>query len=343
VSAGASDSPLVPLAINGAYGGFFTHLSVFNGGSSAVTATVTFYNADGSPAPSPSVKTLNLASHTTTVLDQSNVISQLPNNFNGWAQITAPTGSQLVAQILEQNPNTHFVAIASGISTTQDTVYAPAIFNKAFGSFTTGANVINPSNTPITVTISYFSSDGTGYSAPAFALNPHQVAPIYHGSQSGVGVPIGGLPSGFSGSALVVANYPNKLAMVVNENGGLTANGTAESGVYNAALNGSDVLGLPVMANGGFGYTTGTTIENIDTALVNVFIQYYNLDGTKQGPVQQVMIPGHGSVALYQGAAGLPPNFYGTALVFSSQLKSLIATTNAISSSFFYTFTEGGE
>jgi hypothetical protein len=346
----------VPLALNGALNGFVTQLNLFNAAALTTTATINFYNSDGSAAPAASSQTITLGPRQTFILDQSSTTSNsnLPLGFNGWAQINGTAGSSLVAQVLEQNPYTHFVAIANASSWLTPTTlpaqlsyYMPAVFDDAYGSFTTGANIINPSSVPLTVSITYYKQDGTALVAAPFALASRSIQPIYHGSTTnGNGLPSGGLPTGFAGAAVVTVTGPNgayPLTIVCNEGGGFTSSGVAESGVYSAAASGSSSLGLPVMANNGFGYTTGTTILNVSSTAVSASLQYYDTSGSPQGNVQTFSVAPYASHIFFQGAAGiLPAGFYGTAVITQNTgtANALMATTNAVSTTFFYTFSE---
>jgi kumamolisin len=342
VSNSAASSLLAPLTLTDAYGGFTTQLNIFNVGGSAAQVTVTFFNADGSAAPSNSTQILTVLPHTTQTLDQATPISNLPDGFNGWAQITGSSGSQLVVQLLEQNPYTHFVAIANAATTPAPNLYAAAIFNQAFGNFVTGANILNPGNSPILATVTYYASDGQAFSSSQFSIAAHAIQAIYQGATgNNPGLPSGGLPVGFYGSASV--NIVNGAAlMLVNEAGGLTASGSARSGIYAALASGGSLVGLPVLANNGFGYITGSTIVNNSIDLIGATLQYYNTDGIPQGNLQTLSLAPHASLFIFQGASGLPPNFFGTAIITQTTgtAHSLLATVNAQSGSFFYTYTE---
>jgi hypothetical protein len=187
VREGAATSSLAaPLAINNALGGFQTQLRVFNAGTSTSNVTIRFFDQQGIAQPG-ATQNLNIAPYTSQTLDQTAASSGLANGFYGWAQITSTVGSTLIAQVLEQNPTTHFVAIASGQAYSSSAVanpnspslvYAPAMFREAFGGFTTGANLLNPGATPLIVTISYYRNDGVAYPTPAFSLAPHSIAPF---------------------------------------------------------------------------------------------------------------------------------------------------------------------
>jgi hypothetical protein len=346
VGAGASNNLIAPVAIRGGLVDFTTQLTIFNTGSSSASGTIKFYDQGGNHIAAAD-KSFTLATQTTTSFDQSSDTS-LGNNFYGWAQISSPAGSQLVAQVLEQRPSVHFVAVVNAQSTPQTTLYDPAIFNQAFGPFVTGANLVNPNPTPVTVSINYYRNDGTTYAASPFTIPANGVVGIYHAGTSGAGLPDGGLPAGTSGwygAAQVNVSGINGVVMFVNEQGGTTGNGNDQSGTYGAAVSGATSVGLPVMANGAFGgYVTGSTIENTTNSNVGGTIQYFDLNGTAVGTAKTFSVGPHASFPLYQGGTdqGLSAGFYGTAVIMvtSGPTSSILTTTNAQSNEFFYSYTE---
>jgi hypothetical protein len=90
------------------------------------------------------------------------------------------------------------------------------------------------------------------------------------------------------------------------------------------------------------GFTSGFTIFNTASNAVSGIIQYYSLDGTAQANPQNFTVNPQASYSIYQGAAGLPTGFYGTAVinVTNGPPNSLIVSTNMESANFFYTFSE---
>lgn len=342
VTAGGSSSLIAPFAINGDYG-FTTQLTVYNGSSSAANSVqVQFYDKNGQLQSGATQTIRTLAAHTAVTFDQSSN-SNLPANFDGWAQITG--GSSLVAQVLEQNAASRFVAVVNAQAQAHTTLYAPAVFKGAFGGFGTGANIINPNGNAVTVSITYYDANGNALKANDFTVNAHSVQQIYHPSTSGgAGLPGNGLPAGYAGAAVVTSNGGG-IVMSVNEAGGSTAAGNSRSGVYLASSSGNGTLGLPVIANNGSGgFTTGLTLLNTSGNSVSGTIQYYNLDGSTALGNQGFTIPAHGSYVVYHGSLqGLSNGFYGVAFVTENGGGSdLIATTNAQSSSFFYSYSQPG-
>ncbi len=336
VNQGANSNLIAPLAINN-NNNFVTQITVFNGGTVTTTATLTYYDQSGA---SPANQVLTVGPRQSATADQTNVTG-LTTGFYGWAAISSTVGSQLVAQVLEQRPDIKFVAIANAQPAPQTTLYAPAIFNNAYGGFFTGANIVNPASTPVTVSISYYDLGGTRFAATPFVLVGRGVQQVFQGSGTGNGIPAGGLPANFVGAA-VITSTGGGVNMVVNEVKPVLSG--SQSGVYAAASSGSSNLGLPVIAKNGFGYTTGTTVFNASPISATFTLTYYKLDGTAlTTPAPHIItVAAHASVGVYQGD-DLLSDFYGTAvLVQTSGGSTLIDTTNAINGSagLFYTYTE---
>jgi hypothetical protein len=345
VGSGSSSQLIAPLAFHDAYGDFSTLLTVFNGASTATTVTVQFYDNTGNMQEA-ATQTFSLAALSGQSLDQSLASSNLPSGFNGWAKITGPNGSQLVAQVLEQSPSQKFVALVAAQAQSQPRLYAPAIFKGAFG-FNTGANIVNPASQAVSVTVTYYDDSGVAVPTQPFTLNANSVQGIFQGSDStGWGLPDGsGLPAGFTGAAIVTATSSGVI-MVVNESGGVSSTGTSLSGTYASSPSGSSSVSLPVMANGGFGYTTGATIFNTNSSPISGTLQYYDTNGNPVGAAQTFSIGPWASQLAYQGTPNLlPTGFYGTAVITqttsnTSDLDSgLIVTTNALSG-LFYSYVE---
>jgi len=336
VNQGANSNLVAPLAINN-NNNFVTQITVFNGGTVTTTATLTYYDQSGT---SPANQVLTIGPRQSAIADQTNV-SGLALGFYGWAAISSTVGSQLVAQVLEQRPDIKFVAIANAQPAPQTTLYAPAVFNNAYGGFFTGANIVNPNSTPVTVSISYYDLGGTRFTATPFVLVGRGVQQVFQGGTVGNGIPAGGLPANFTGAA-VITSTSGGVNMVVNEFKQVATG--SQSGVYAAASGGSNNLGLPVIAKNGFGYTTGTTVFNASNISATFTLTYYNVNGTAltTPAPRSITVVAYASVGVYQGD-DLGSDFYGTAvLTQTSGGSTLIDTTNAINSSagLFYTYTE---
>lgn len=337
---------VAPLVSRQAYGGFSTVLYLMNAGRQPTSIKVTYYAPDGSVVKT---QTVNLAAHGSGSLDQSDAVLNLPNEFIGWAALDAGANGSICAQVLESNPILGFTAtfgtvaapfvnpntaqtssVGSHTSGAGTTLYAPAIFNGAYGSFYTGMTLVNANAAPANVSVNYYDpSQGNIILTQKFSLNAYAVRPIFHGD------PNLGLPAHFYGSATISSDQP--LAGVVNENGG-----GATSGTYNLLTAGGQRIYLPVLANGAYGgYVSGLTILNLTAAPITFSLQYYDSQGNNVGVVRRYSLAAHGSQPVYQkgDSEQLPPGFFGTAQVLVDAPGSVAVTTNVANSQFFYTYT----
>jgi hypothetical protein len=362
--ANANATLVVPLAINNAEGGFETQLNIANVTANTGNVKVTFYDQQGDLLPA-ATKILALYPHTLQTLDQTAFDSYLPTGFYGWAKVEGGVGLQLVGQVLEQRPSTRFVAFATMqpliSQNTTPTLVAGAIFNQAFGDFVSGANLINPNPNPVQVSLTYYDNLGKAYIVPVFNLVGNAVLPIYHGAKvnastasQNLGLPVNGLPVGFYGSALVSSSGGAlPLVMVVNEASSSASNSAAvRSGTYVASslsqnnqndIKGIKNIGLPIVANQGQGYISGLVVVNTGEQTTNASISYYDPAGILVGQSQSFIIPAHASLPIYQGAAGLPENFYGQAVITQTDgaaTNNLIAVANVQAADLFFTYNE---
>lgn len=326
VSATTSSTLYDPIALNGQYG-FTTAITVFNAGSSANSGTINFYDESGNLV-SGAAQSFNLAAHAAQTFNQSAANSGL-NGQHSYSAKIAGSGTGLTAQVIEFGP-ANFVASFNSVpqSQLQTKVYAPAVFNGAFGSFVTGMALANPNGSPANVTLSYFDANGGPVTQQNLTIPANGVSGVYQPF-------VNGLSSGFNGSATITSSQP--LAVTVNERAGGSVAGT-----YVALTGGSQNIGLPVMAGGAFGFTTGTTILNVSSSTASVTLTYLDGNGNTVGTQAKSVAP-NASFQLFQGDVGqvLPPGFFGTAIVSSSVPDSLMATTNALNSNgLFYTYTD---
>ena len=316
---------VAPLMLRRAFGGFSTDLYLLNTADQATNIKVSYYSADGSL-----IKTQNasLAAHASASLDQTDAILALPNSFAGWATLDAGTNSSIAAQVLESNPGMRFTATFGAVAApytspvttgTSTTLYAPAIFNGAFGSFYSGMNLVNPNGATAQVTVAYYDpTSGSAIATQKFTIGAYASQSIYHGD------PAVGLPARFFGSALITSDQP--LSGVVNENGG-----GSDSGTYTLLSSGGQQVNLPVVANGAYGgYISGLPVLNLTDRAVAFTLQYYDGQGNATGTPHRYSLSPHGSQPIYQGAIteALPNGFFGTCLLSADTPSSLAVTTN---------------
>jgi hypothetical protein len=313
-----------PVALNNTQGGFNTIITVYNAGTSPNSGNIQYYDQDGNL--SPYSDSFTLAPHTGTAFAQ-NGNSQLASDkaYQAIISTNGNANNQVTALITEYNQNTNFLATFQATNrVNSSTLYVPTAYNKAFGSYSTGMALANPNARPVTVTIAY--ADGNG-----FLNGIQQIIIPSHGLGFSY-LPATILPTGFTGSGFIFATDP--LVVTVNEAG------AGGSGTYIAPDSGSQLVGLPAVANQFAGFVTGATILNITPNPVQVSVQYVNPDGTAASAINQYTIQPAASVLAYQGAASLPTGFFGTLLISSNAPGSIVATVNASAPGLFYTYTE---
>lgn len=326
VSPATASTLYSPLAYNGEYG-FTTSFVVFNAGNTASTGTIQFYDEDGNLV-SAATQNFNIPAHASQTFNQAGTNSGLNATTSYWAKITSSNSTdKLAGQIIEFGPS-NFVATFNAIVPSQvsGNLYAPATFNGNFG-FVTGMAIANPNTATTIGNIVYYDKDGNQLFSEPFSILANGSIGVY---QPGVT----NLPKNVT-SAAVVANQP--LIMTVNERGSGTISGT-----YVGLANGSTSVPLPVLANGAFGFTTGTTILNTSNSSAHLTFTYLTQAGSQIGTTQTVTLNAHASYQVFQGdpAQNLGSNYFGTALLSSDQ--PLLVTTNALNTSngLFYTYTE---
>jgi len=89
---------------------------------------------------------------------------------------------------------------------------------------------------------------------------------------------------------------------------------------YNAVLQGSTKLYAPQVTANYYGFSSGITLQNPNSAQVNATIYYYRSGETTPVVTQTVTIPANSAKPIYlPSVAGMPANFNGTAVIEASQ------------------------
>lgn len=313
-----------PVALNGAFGGFTTTVTLYNTGSVTTTGSINYFDQNGNAATGATAN-FTLAPHQVTTVSQNN--PALSASVSYFGVISSTSGSQLAAIVTESNTRANFLATFQATPNLAKTLYVPTAFKSAFGSFNTGFALANPNSTAVTATISYVDdASGTVSGTETLSIPANGEASSYTPA-------VTGLPSSFVGSAIITST--GAIIATVNEQG------AAGSGTYLAVGSPAQTVGLPAVANGAFGsFVSGATLFNVTSAPIQVAVSYYNSDGTVQGPTTIYTVPAKSSVLAYQGGSSLPNGFFGTVVATSDTPNSLVATVNMAAPGIFYTYTE---
>jgi hypothetical protein len=88
---------------------------------------------------------------------------------------------------------------------------------------------------------------------------------------------------------------------------------------YNAVLQGSTELYAPQVTANYYGFSTGITLQNPNSAAASVTISYYASGATSPAVTQNVNVAGNSAQPIYlPNVPGMPTNFNGTAIIQSS-------------------------
>jgi Galactose oxidase, central domain len=196
-----------PVALNCAFGCYYTGMGIQNTSSTGGTVSVTYYDAAGTPT----VKTFNISGNGSLGVYQGSV-SDGPAVGAYTATIT---GSVAIAAIVNE------VAPVSGTalqSTSYNTFSAgsgsldlPLVENVGGNPWDTGEGIMNTGTASTTVTVTYYDTvTGTAVgTADTQTLAPHAFWGLFQ--------PNGGLPTGTRATAVATTSSGGQVAVICNE------------------------------------------------------------------------------------------------------------------------------
>jgi hypothetical protein len=204
----------------------------------------------------------------------------------------------------------------SGFRTGANVMNAPLLF-KNYGGWVSGAQVVNVSPGPVTVSGSIFQRD----TPLSYRLEPRSLAP--NESLTYYLPAITDLPDDFVGSAAFNASGP--IALVVQQLNADRGAGMA----YKGFTTGTPNISVPVVFKGSNGWDTGIQVQNlgpIDTP-VNVV---YHLPGGGTAIDSSIVAAGSSDTFYQQDSAGIPPGAIGAATVSSLGGQPIVAIVNEV-------------
>jgi hypothetical protein len=295
--------------MNNAYGGYTTGIGISNTGTQSTTVTVTYHNADGT-AVSPT-RSQALAPNAFWALYQGEASTPLPSGFTGTATITTNPASRLAVTVNEVNgiSGQFLTYTASNQGATK--LYAPAIFNNAYGGYNTGMAIENVSNTTAHVRIAY-----SGVATPdTFTINAGGSVGNYNGGGSSNPT----LPDGFHGSATITSDQP--IVEIVNE----VKDGVNYGTSYNTFAGGAAVAHLPLVENAFNGFSTGLGVENVGSGAATVTIVYTDPEtGAQVGTSPPLTLQPGEFAGVYQGPGG------DNGVPSGTRAAAVLTVTNAV-------------
>ena len=210
--AAASGSTLLnaPVALNNAYGGYYTGMGIQNTSASPDTVSVTYYDALGTPTAPKNFTILGYGS--LGVYQGSATDGPAAGAYTAVIQSTAVPLAAIVNEVAPAG------AGAARQSTSYNTfsvgsanLHLPLVENAGSDPWNTGEGIMNTGTSSTTVQVSYYDT-ATGAAvgtAQGQSLAPHAFWGLYQ--------PVSGLPSGTRATAVVTTSSGGQVAVICNE------------------------------------------------------------------------------------------------------------------------------
>jgi alpha-tubulin suppressor-like RCC1 family protein len=201
-----------PVALNNAFGGYYTGMGIQNTSASSGTVTVTYYDAAGAST----VKSFNISGNGSLGVYQG---SATDGPAVGAYTATITSTLPLAAIVNEVAPSTtsakqstSYNAFASG----SPTLNLPLVENAGSDPWNTGEGIMNTGTGSTTVTVTYYNTaTGAAVGTPqTLTLAPHAFWGLYQ--------PTGGLPSGTRATAVITTSSGGQVAAICNESSATT-------------------------------------------------------------------------------------------------------------------------
>jgi hypothetical protein len=200
----------VPVALNNAFGGFYTGIAIQNTSASGGTVSITYYDADGNPT----AKSFNIpANGYLGVYQGSPTDGPAPGAYTAVIQSSTVPMAAIVNETAPvpatgtARQSTSYNTFAAGGST----IHLPLVENSGTDPWNTGVGIMNTGTGITTVTVSYYDAfDGTPVGTP-------QTKTLARRAFWGLYQPSGGLPSGSRATAVVTTSSGGQVAVICNE------------------------------------------------------------------------------------------------------------------------------
>jgi len=208
---------LAPVALNSAFGGYFTGMGVQNTTSTSGMVGVTYYNPDGSPAKTV---TKAISANGYLGLYQGDPTDGPPSSANGYSAVLTPSAGVFLAAIVNEvapgaaAQSTSYNTFGFGLLGAQ----LPLVENAGSDGWSTGLGIMNTGATAASVTVTYYDTAtgaqvGTTFSTASLA--PNAFLAVYQ--------PAAGLPPGTRATAVVTgSNVDAQFAVICNESNATT-------------------------------------------------------------------------------------------------------------------------
>lgn len=314
--------------VNKKFGGsqWSSRITIQNATTSSITATVTFYNADGTVRD---IDEVSLAGNGSTTLTQIND-TELPDGWLGAAVVEASGNIAVIVDVMSADGR---LETYNGFTSGATTMYLPTLLI-GFGAnqWNTSFQVFNVGNATAVLTMTYYAS---GVATPAKVITttllPYRSINRYQPTEdSDLGTP-------WIGSVVIESTQP--IVAVGSQSSG--APGKRLASIYNGVASGATQAFLPTVLRyfGGSNFVTSFQIMNVGSAPASVTVEYFAPGNPT--PVMTIYYdgaPGHepkiapyNSVNRYQGNdTFLGSGWQGSVRVTSDQPIVVLGSQNGL-------------
>jgi hypothetical protein len=306
--------------------GWTSTIYVRNDGRTNWEGKITFFNQDGS-----------YANETTTTLARNAVWRSAtpPNNWIGSAIVNGSDDISVVVRHDKTGIATLDNGIAAGGATDPawgqvgKVLYAPALYNNAFGGYNSTVFVQNSSATTIDVTLNLKGRTGHGDYLASATLAPQEQEVISINGYT---------PNGWVGSLELVAGQP--VAVKISE-----GKGAGESRSYTATAVGNRLLYVPAAYRTYLGFESGLVIQNLHSSTNTVVTLKYCRRGVTNPatcPSNTKSVTALRAVGVNLSTEPVTAGFSGTVSLQSSGTEPLAALINNTNSTGGYAVNASG-
>jgi hypothetical protein len=196
-----------PVALNNAYGGYYTGMGIQNTSASAGTVSVTYYDNAGTAT----AKSFNIAGNGSLGVYQGSATDgPAAGAYTAVIQSSLPLAA-IVNEVAPSSTSAKQSTSYNTFSSGSATLHLPLVENAGADPWNTGEGIMNTGAASTMVTVTYYDA-ATGAAvgtAQTQTLVPHAFWGLYQ--------PTGGLPIGTRATAVVTTSTGGQVAVICNE------------------------------------------------------------------------------------------------------------------------------
>lgn len=204
-----------PVALNNAFGGYFTGMAIQNTSTTAGTVTLTYYDGGGTLVKTVSNQAIPAYGY--LGIYQGDPTTGPPPSGSGYTALLSSTVpiAAIVNEVAPSSTSTRQSTAYNTFASGASALNLPLVESAGSDGWSTGEGIMNTGSAATTVTVTYFNAvDGTTIgTSQSLTLQPNAFWGLYQ--------PAGGLPSGTRASAQVTTTG-QPVAVICNESNATT-------------------------------------------------------------------------------------------------------------------------